>query len=326
MSFRELGEVLDIAEQTIARRYRRMRREGYLRVTMSKAITPGGGPTWLVRVRCRPASADAIAAAVAARDDVSWVAIYGAGWEVAFNLQAHRGAEADELLTRTLPRTATVLDVLSAEVLHTFIGGAGEHQDTWSNVLTAQQSAVLMAGAIPVDANGSAPPALDRTDRILIEELGRDGRTPYSTLARTVGSTPGKVTRRVVDLVTSGIAYFHVDLATAAIGLRIEALWLTVAPQHLASVGHALTTNPRIPFAAAVTGRANLTANIIVSSTTDLYTFVTQELSAIEGITGYELVPMLRRVKYAGALVDGDYLAPPGASPVRPTSTARSTT
>jgi DNA-binding Lrp family transcriptional regulator len=314
VSFRELGEILGVAEQTVARRYRRMRRDGLLRVTLNASLGGHAGPMWLVRVRCRPEGADTIAHAVAERDDVSWVSIYGAGWEVAFNLRTDPDAHAHELLTRTLPKTAPVLDVMSAEILHTFIGGAGEHQDTWSDVLTAEQSEALLTTSIRSDGSAASPRIPDRTDRILIDELSRDGRTPYSSLARTIGSTHGKVTRRVEHLIATGVAYFHVDLATAAIGLRSTALWLTVAPRDLAAVGKALGNDPRIPFAAAVTGRANLTANIIGSDADDLYSFVTETLSDIDGITGYELVPLLRRVKHAGALVSGDRLAPPAAS------------
>ena len=323
-SFREIGDVLDVAEQTVARRYRRLRRDGLLRVTMATDLQRTGGSTWMVRVRCRPEGADTIANAVAARDDVSWVSIFGAGWEVAFNLRVSSDAAAHELLTRTLPKTAPVLDVLPAEILHTYIGGASEHHDTWTDVLSPEQTETLAATSIRRLHGQAAVSTPEPEDRILLDELGRDGRVPYSTLARVVGSTAGKVTRRVEHFVASGIGYFHVDLATAAIGLRSTALWLTVSPRHLAAVGEALGTNPQIPFAAAVTGRANLTANIIAADTEDLYSFVTKVLSDIDGINGYELVPLLRRVKHAGALVDGDFLAPPQISPNRRSASMRS--
>ncbi|GAB21654.1 putative AsnC family transcriptional regulator [Gordonia polyisoprenivorans NBRC 16320 = JCM 10675] len=324
VAFAELAEILDVAEQTVARRYRRMRRDGYLRVTMTADLHGTGGANWLVRVRCRPEGADTIARAIAARDDVSWVSIYGAGWEVDFNLRAPADVETHELLHEMLPRSAPVLDVAPAEILHTYIGGAGEHQDTWSDVLTSAQTAALRATAPPVVSSKGVRAELDDIDRLLIDELGRDGRVAYSTLARTAGSTPGKVTRRVERLIGSGVAYFHVDLATAAIGLRSTALWLTVVPRSLASVGRALGTDPRIPFAAAVTGRANLTANVIGAGPDDLYSFVTEDLARLDGITGYELVPLLRRVKHAGALVHGDKLAPPQISPNRRRASSRS--
>ncbi|WP_026303682.1 Lrp/AsnC family transcriptional regulator [Jongsikchunia kroppenstedtii] len=324
VAFVELAEILDVAEQTVARRYRRMRRDGFLRVTMTADLHGTGGANWLVRVRCRPEGADAIARTIAARDDVSWVSIYGAGWEVDFNLRAPAGFETHELLHEILPRSAPVLDVAPAEIMHTFIGGAGEHQDTWSDVLTPAQTAALKATATHSVSSGAARTELDDIDRLLLDELGRDGRVPYSTLARAAGSTPGKVTRRVERLIASGVAYFHVDLATAAIGLRSTTLWLTVAPRSLASVGKALGTDTRIPFAAAVTGRANLTANVIGASAADLYSFVTEDLARVDGITGYELVPLLRRVKHAGALVHGDKLAPPQISPKRRTAAASS--
>ncbi|MGC4935705.1 Lrp/AsnC family transcriptional regulator [Gordonia sp. DT30] len=313
VSFRELGEVLGVAEQTVARRYRRMRREGYLRVTMAADPHRGGNSAWFVRVRCRPEGTDAIARSVAADDHVSWVSIYGAGWEVAFNLRVPADADAHELLVAALPKAAPILDVSPAEILHTFVGGSNPHQEMWSDVLTAEQTAALEATSCQPAPVGE-PVKTDVVDQILLDALGKDGRLSYSTLARATGGTPGKVTRRVEHLVASGAAYFHVDLATDAIGLRSASLWLTVTPRHLRTVGEALGIHPRIPFAAAITGRSNIFARIMNSDTDDMYSFVTQSLAELDGITGYEIMPLRQQVKNAGTIVRGDRLAPPSAS------------
>ncbi|MGV9859792.1 AsnC family transcriptional regulator [Gordonia sp. NPDC003425] len=313
VSFREIADVLGIAEQTVARRYRRMRRDGLLRVTMATDPRALGNTAWLVRVRCRPEGADAIASALAARDDVSWVSIYGAGWEVVFNLRSADDASGSELLTRTLPKAAPVLDVTPAAVLHTFAGGTATDWDGWRGNLTPAQAEALVATRIPRDDGPPRQMSLDAADRALLDELTRDGRTPYSTLARTLGSTPGRITRRVEQLVASGMVYFDVDLAAAAIGLQSTALWLTVEPRHLTTVGDVLASHPDIPFAVAVTGRANISANVMVGDTDDLYRFVTGVLASAPGITSYQLVPLLRRIKNAGSLVAGDRLAPPAA-------------
>ena len=315
-SFHEIADVLGVAEQTIARRYRRLRRDGLLRVTMATDPRALGNSTWVVRVRCRPEGADGIAGALAARDDVSWVSIYEAGWEIVFNLRAAHPHGGMELLTRTLPKAAPVLDVRPAAVLHTFVGGAPTDWEGWHDALTQTEADALAKTRIPSGPDGGRPSSttIDRTDRAIIDVLTRDGRTSYTDLARAVGSTPGKVTRRVEHLVWSGIAYFDVDLATAALGRDAIAIWLTVHPRHLAATGEALAAHPAVPFAVAVTGAANLTASVMVHDTDELYSFVTDVLGPLDGITSYELLPLLSRVKNAGSLVSGDRLAPPRVS------------
>lgn len=329
-SFREIADVLGVAEQTIARRYRRLRRDGLLRVTMATDPRALGNSTWVVRVRCRPEGADGIAGALAARDDVSWVSIYEAGWEIVFNLRAADPHGGMELLTRTLPKAAPVLDVRPAAVLHTFVGGAPTDWEGWHDALTQTEADTLGKTRIP-RAPGRAPSSttIDRTDRAILDVLTRDGRTSYTDLARAVGSTPGKVTRRVEHLVWSGIAYFDVDLATAALGRDAIAIWLTVHPRHLAATGEALAAHPAVPFAVAVTGAANITASVMVHDTDELYSFVTDVLGTLDGITSYELLPLLSRVKNAGSLVSGDRLAPPRvsasqSSPKRRSASSRS--
>ncbi|WP_328395756.1 Lrp/AsnC family transcriptional regulator [Nocardia sp. NBC_00416] len=155
---------------------------------------------------------------------------------------------------------------------------------------------------------------LTAADRVLLDALARDGRTPFTTLARATGSTAGRVTRRIEALVRSGVAYFDIDIAPAASGHRTTTtLWMTVEPRHLRQVGHALADHPNVPFAAAISGSANLTANLTTSGLGAVYRFVTTTLAEAPGITGYELVPLTRQTKYAGAQVLGDRLAPPSA-------------
>ena len=81
-SFSLMAEVLGVSEQTVARRYRRLRGDGYLRV-MGLVSPRGVGVTeWLLRVGCRPGGARRLADALARREDVSWVSLSSGGSEI----------------------------------------------------------------------------------------------------------------------------------------------------------------------------------------------------------------------------------------------------
>ncbi|MFT3661189.1 MAG: AsnC family transcriptional regulator [Gordonia sp. (in: high G+C Gram-positive bacteria)] len=312
-SFSDIGAVLDVAEQTVARRYRRLRREGLLRVTMVYEPVALRSTPWQIRLHCRPDGADAIAKALGARQDVSWVVIQDAGSEVGFGLRAIDDAHADELLGRLLPKAAPVLEVSAHAVLHTFVGGSrGHYWKGWDDRLSETQIHLLRSRDDLPGPDGSSAPALTAEDRRLVTELARDGRIPFASLARTTGMTVGRATRRVEALLRSGAAYLDVDIAPALSGAGTTAtFWMTVAPARLHAVGEALARHPAIPFAAAITGSANLVATLVVPRRADVYRFLTGALADIDGILGYELVLQWRRTKFASALLDGDRLAPP---------------
>lgn len=307
--FSAVGEALGIAEQTVARRYRRLRRDGLLRVTMAVDPRAMGGTVWTVRVRCRPEGATGIAQALARRDDVAWVTVYSAGSEVVFNLRALDEADASDLLTRMLPKAAPVLDVTSAAVLHTFAGGAADDWPGLREALTAGQVAA-MERTRPARGHVRDAGPLTAEDRVLLSHLQVDGRATVATLARATGQPPHRITRRIDALLASGLAYLDVDLARLISGQQTVLLWLSVLPGALARTGEALAAHPAVPFAAAVTGPTNLVASVLIAAPTDIYGFVTTALAAMPGVTRYETSLMTRQFKQAGSLVHGDRLVP----------------
>ena len=324
VGFARLGEVLGIGETTAARRYRRLRRSGLVRVTLAVDPAALGLTVWHARIRCRPEGAEVVAEALARRDDVSWVAIDASGWEVTCSVRSTAGDEAQRLITRQLPRSQSVLDVEVAALLHTFVGGSATDWSAWSSPLSPDQQHALAADddAPPNPSATDGATVLRADDRAILDALARDGRTSYAALARLAGSTPGRVRRRVEALSAAGITYLDVDVAAAASGIRtVVGLWLSVTPRSLAAVGAALADHPHIPFAAAVTGRHNLTASLATRGLGDVYRTVTSTLADLDGIVGYEIVPVGRRIKFADARVTGDRLAPP--EPVRGQRTRR---
>jgi DNA-binding Lrp family transcriptional regulator len=241
--------------------------------------------------------------------DVSWVTINAGGAEVVFALRARTEADRDDLLVRRLPRSTPVLDISGAVILHRYLGANAAGWEGLRDTLTPEQ--VQRLTATPQSARDRHP-GLDAVDHIVLDLLARDGRTSYAVLARSAGISVGRVMRRVAALQAAGVIYFDLDIATAAIGDPTTlSLWLTVAPRDLDAVGRAVAAHDEVQFAAALTGPANLVAAVTCADLGAAHTYVTTTLAAVDGITGYELSPVMRRVKQAGALIRGDRLADP---------------
>src|SRR5271167_3867805 len=71
-SFSAIAEVLGVSDQTVARRYRRLR------------------SAWVLRLRCVPGSGEAIAEALARREDTAWVQLLSGDTEVLCSLRGDR--------------------------------------------------------------------------------------------------------------------------------------------------------------------------------------------------------------------------------------------
>ena len=311
-SFSRLAEALDVSEQTIARRYRRLRHDGLVRIVGVVDTRALGQTDWMVRLRCRPDGAPAVADALARRDDVSWVTINSGGSEVLFALRSRTEADREDLLMQRLPKSAPVLDVAAAMILHRYIGGGAADWQGLRGALTAGQLKRLTATPQVVASRSTA---LERGDDALLGLLARDGRTSYAVLSRATGMSVGRVMRRVDALQASGVVYFDVDIAVAAVGtITAASLWLQVAPARLESVGCAIAAHDEVPFAAAISGEHNLVAALRSESLDELYSYLTTKIATIDGITRYEVSPVLRHIKQAGAINAGDRLAAPPAT------------
>ena len=306
--FSLIAEVLEVSEQTVARRYRKLRGDGYLRV-MGLVSPRGVGVTeWLLRIGCRPGGGRRLADALARREDVSWVSLSSGGSEIVCVVRSLSEQQSDELLLQRLPATSQVLSLATHAVLRRFAGREADWAGYLDDLTDAQ--ATRLAAAPP--AGPADPDLIQPSDSPLLAALALDGRTSYAALAKQAGWTEGRVIRRVEALREAGILYFDVDLASTALGFKAPAyLWLIVEPARLAAVKE----DPRhaeVPFAAAITGSANLVASIVCRDSEALYEYATTKISAADGVRQLEISPVLSRIKQAGSLMDGPRLATPG--------------
>jgi DNA-binding Lrp family transcriptional regulator len=312
-SFSAIGEVLGTSEQTIARRYRRLCREGVLRVVAVVNPEALGQSSWMVRIRCRPDGTVAVANALARRDDVGWVVLAAGGSEVVCAVRSRSREQREELLLQRLPRTAPVLGVVASVLLHWFVGGRADDWAGYSEDLAAEQAQRLAAiGSGTAGRAHPRPPgdraALEPEDEPLIDLLVRSGRASYAELAAAAGISEGRAARRLAALLRAGVVYLDVDVSAPLLGYAAQAnLWLTVTPAQLDAAGTALRALPEVAFAAAISGPQNLTASVTCRDLDHLYRFATQRVGALPGVQALEISPVLRHVKQSGAVISGEY-------------------
>ncbi len=292
VAFSRVAGVVGVSEQTVARRYRRMRAAGVVRVTGMPDTQRLGQPEWVVRLQCVPDAAAAVANALARRDDTFWVQLTSGGTEISCVVKPTDGSSHD-LLLRQLPASRRIVAISAHSILHMFRGGAS-HWPWATRALSEEQAAMLTGPAI--DPGGEQ--SLRAEDRVLLSELARDGRASYADLAQATHWHESTVRRRISELRASGVLYLDVDVDEAAFGIGTRAqLWMSVAPARLAAVGDALAHHAEIPFVAATTGACNLMASVLCRDDHALYQYLTDRIASLDGVSALEVAPIMRTAK-----------------------------
>lgn len=310
-SFSRLATVLGVSEQTVARRWRRLREDGVLRV-LGLPTPDRVEPHWFVRVRVQPAAAGAVGEALARRADVSWVSITSGGSEITFATRPRTEHQRDALLLARLPRTVQVIDLSAFSVLHDWVGGPHEWTD-FPDPLTAEQITALQPPARPVPGVVRVEPE----DGPLLDALAVDGRLGWAQLAAVTGWSETRVARRVEALRAAGLLYVDLEISFELLGRPVEALlWLTAAPADLQQVGTALALAPESAYTAVLTGPANLLVAVVARDNAHLYRFITEQVGRLP-VRSLETSPVLRRVKQAGSRLEGGRLTEPDRTATR---------
>ncbi|SDP39371.1 DNA-binding transcriptional regulator, Lrp family [Nakamurella panacisegetis] len=325
-AFSVIAAALGTSEQTVARRYRRMRAAGVVRVVGVVDPITANQLDWMIRITCRPHASTAVATALAHRDDVSWVSLIGAGNEIVASLRARTQDARDELLLRQLPKTEQVLDLSAWIVMHRFTGRYEKDWSSYGHRLDPSSIAVLRGGGddSPDAGPTPAPEPIRPEDGPLITALALDGRTSLAALAQLTNWTQGRTKRRLDALIGSGTIYLDVDLSTAALGFPLMVmLWMSIEPRHLDSFGNALVAQPEMTFAGATTGRWNLFAAVAMTGVDELYRFVNRIGDLAPGLQQMEVVPVIDRIKQAGSMVNGGRLVDRVLPPARTTARRR---
>ena len=300
MPFNRIAEVLGVSDQTIARRYARLRAEGHLRVIASLDPAFLGEVLWLVRAQCRPDGAQKLGQALALRDDTSWVILSSGGTEISCSTWAPASlVHEPSLLLSRLPRTPGVVSMTAHCIMHTFFGGS-RGPTLKSGSLTSEQVAALRprpSFESGPEKDERAPVALDDGDRRMLAVLGRDGRAELAELAAATGWSQTTVRRRLAQLWASGAAYLDVEYDYRIYNLltRVQ-LWASVDPAELDSAGLALAEHPEVAYACATTGVTNLHAALVCKDLHSLYTYLTTRVAAL-GVHRVETSPTMYTLK-----------------------------
>jgi DNA-binding Lrp family transcriptional regulator len=291
-----LAEVLGSSEPTVSRRYRRLFDQRIVRVVGQLDSQRLGQYDWVVRIRCAPGSAPAVATKLAQHPDTSWVQLTSGGTEIFSMIGSRDDEQQTPPLLSQLSVGQHVVDLEAYCLIHLFATGLSA--SPYPSSLSREEIAQLLSPAWDRPSIDHPKAKLQDSDWPLVQALADDGRAPYRQLAARTHWHESTVRRRVEELVASGALFFDLDVASDAFGIRPQALlWMSVAYTNLRDVGQALASRPEFPFVAATTGSTNLVAALVCPEDCSLYEYLTGEMIALDAISHIETAPVTRFVK-----------------------------
>jgi DNA-binding Lrp family transcriptional regulator len=295
-SFSRLSEILGSSEQTIARRYRRLFDDRVARVVGQLDSQRLGRSDWVVRIRCVPGSATAVATKLAKHPDTSWVQMTSGGTEIFSTIHSRDRDQRAPLLLSQISVGRQIVGFEAYCLLHLFATGVAALPG--ANALSQNEVDDLLSPDRGTTSNERPTVNLQDADWPLVEALAEDGRATYRQLAARTHWHESTVRRRVEELVSAGVLFFDIDLDSDAVGFRSRAmLWMSVIPAKLAQTGKTLASRPEIPFVAATSGSTNLLVAVACTDDHSLYEYITGEMADLDGITHIETSPVMRAVK-----------------------------
>ncbi len=126
---------------------------------------------------------------------------------------------------------------------------------------------------------------LDKLGQRLIQELQNDGRQSYRELADELGVAEGTVRKRVRDLRNKDVIKIAALPNPLKLGCNfICIIGMEVKLTDLQQVGKELAQSPNVYFLSSVTGRFDLIAILLFSTSEELADFVREKIYSVQGI------------------------------------------
>jgi Lrp/AsnC family transcriptional regulator for asnA, asnC and gidA len=139
---------------------------------------------------------------------------------------------------------------------------------------------------------------LDDLDRQIISILQYDGRTPFTSLAKELGTTEGTVRRRVKQLTENGLMQIVAIVEAHNMGFD-EAAMIGISAQAnlVSSVADEVAKLPEVSYLFQAAGEYDLIAEVYCRDREHFVTFLNDELHQIEGVQHTESFMMLKMHK-----------------------------
>ena len=140
-------------------------------------------------------------------------------------------------------------------------------------------------------------PALDDTNKQIIEHLQRDGRMSYATLAKTIGLSEAAVRQRVQRLLDGGLMQIVAVTDPLTLGFARQAMVGIKVSGDLRVVADELAKIPEVDYVVICAGGYDLLVELVCTDDEHLLNLLNDSIRSIPGVTATETFVYLKLAK-----------------------------
>jgi Lrp/AsnC family transcriptional regulator, regulator for asnA, asnC and gidA len=138
---------------------------------------------------------------------------------------------------------------------------------------------------------------LDRANRVIIEELQRDGRKPYGAIAKTVGLSEAAVRQRVQRLREAGILDIVAVTDPLQLGFRRQAMVGVRVDGDLREVADKLAEIPEVEYVVICAGSFDVLLEVLCEDDDRLLELLNNSIRPVPGVRSTEAFVYLKLAK-----------------------------
>ncbi len=309
-SWRQIAQVLDMQERTVARRGARLLDQGIVHVrALYRPELSQRGVAQFARLECAPSELAQVASWFAARPETLWVATL-----------ADRSAVISECFIPDESRAQFIEQDLAAQPLSGYSFSYLERYRRtvrgWNpNILSEAQLDALgeneSRALLASREDEAVPPIPDATDREIVGLLSVDGRLSIDAIAAELGISKPTARRRIMQLQRVDSLSIRAVINPAFLGFPVEASLVVEAPiSRLSEVAIALAEDWHTRWTAEAPGTGRVHALLTAESHVELHAtlrLIDQRLSSVASRVSAS--PILSHYKRSDVIVSRPPLA-----------------
>jgi len=141
---------------------------------------------------------------------------------------------------------------------------------------------------------------MDKIDLIILSTLQKDGRTPFTQIAKTVGVAESTIRSRYASLVERGILRTIAMIDPFAVGYNSPALiGISVEPGKINLVAKTLESMPEVSYLVLTMGGYDLMVEVFCRDRVHLMEVITDQIQSIKGVRATETLVIGKIFKFS---------------------------
>jgi Lrp/AsnC family transcriptional regulator, regulator for asnA, asnC and gidA len=141
------------------------------------------------------------------------------------------------------------------------------------------------------------PPILDDTNKSIIEQLQRDGRMSYATLAKQIGLSEAAARQRVQRMLDTGVMQIVAVTDPLTLGFRRQVMIGMKVEGDMRVVADQLAAIPEVDYVVVCAGGYDLLAEMVCVDDDHLLALLNEQIRSIPGVRSTETFVYLKLAK-----------------------------